>query len=54
MNDLQPLKFHRILVPVDESRPSHNSLAVAAGDSQGVGGYSGAGTRNRNGLWAEP
>ena len=31
MNDLQPLKFHRILVPVDESRPSHNSLAVAAG-----------------------
>lgn len=31
MNALQPLKFHRILVPVDESRPSHNSLAVAAG-----------------------
>ena len=31
MNDLQPLKFQRVLVPVDESRPSHNSLAVAAG-----------------------
>ena len=31
MNALQPLKFHRILVPVDESRPSQNSLAVAAG-----------------------
>jgi nucleotide-binding universal stress UspA family protein len=31
MNDLQPLEFHRILVPVDESQPSHNSLAVAAG-----------------------
>lgn len=31
MNELQPLKFHRILVPVDESRPSHNSLSVAAG-----------------------
>lgn len=31
MNALQPLKFNRILVPVDESRPSHNSLAVAAG-----------------------
>lgn len=31
MNELQPLKFHRILVPIDESRPSHNSLAVAAG-----------------------
>lgn len=31
MNALQPLKFHRILVPIDESRPSHNSLAVAAG-----------------------
>lgn len=31
MNALRPLKFHRILVPVDESRPSHNSLAVAAG-----------------------
>ncbi len=27
----QPLKFHRIMVPVDESRPSINSLAVAAG-----------------------
>ncbi len=31
MNALQPLKFHRILVPVDESKPSHNSLSVAAG-----------------------
>lgn len=31
MNALQPLKFRRILVPVDESRPSHNSLSVAAG-----------------------
>ncbi len=31
MNALQPLEFHRILVPVDESRPSHNSLSVAAG-----------------------
>lgn len=31
MNALQPLKFDRILVPVDDSRPSHNSLAVAAG-----------------------
>lgn len=31
MNALQPLRFNRILVPVDESRPSHNSLAVAAG-----------------------
>lgn len=31
MDALQPLKFHRILVPVDESRPSHNALAVAAG-----------------------
>lgn len=27
----QPLRFHRIMVPVDESRPSINSLAVAAG-----------------------
>ncbi len=31
MNDLQPLKFRRILVPIDESKPSHNSLSVAAG-----------------------
>ncbi|MGB3683644.1 MAG: universal stress protein [Rubrobacteraceae bacterium] len=31
MNALQPLKFRRILVPVDESRPSQNSLSVAAG-----------------------
>ena len=37
MNALQPLKFHRILVPVDESRPSHNSLAVAAGIARGSG-----------------
>lgn len=37
MNDLQPLKFHRILVPVDESRPSHNSLAVAAGLARASG-----------------
>lgn len=37
MNALQPLEFHRILVPVDESRPSHNSLAVAAGMARGSG-----------------
>jgi nucleotide-binding universal stress UspA family protein len=31
MTTLEPLRFRRILVPVDESRPSQNSLAVAAG-----------------------
>jgi hypothetical protein len=31
MSTLEPLRFKRILVPVDESRPSQNSLAVAAG-----------------------
>lgn len=31
MTELQPLKFHRILVPIDESKPSHNALSVAAG-----------------------
>jgi nucleotide-binding universal stress UspA family protein len=31
MTTLEPLRFKRILVPVDESQPSQNSLAVAAG-----------------------
>jgi nucleotide-binding universal stress UspA family protein len=31
MAALEPLKFRRIMVPIDESRPSQNSLAVAAG-----------------------
>jgi hypothetical protein len=31
MTTLEPLRFRRILVPVDESRPSQNALAVAAG-----------------------
>lgn len=37
MADLQPLEFRRILVPVDESRPSQNSLAVAAGLARASG-----------------
>ncbi len=37
MDTLQPLKFHRILVLVDESPPSMNSLAVAAGMARGAG-----------------
>jgi nucleotide-binding universal stress UspA family protein len=31
MTTLEPLRFKRILVPVDESKPSQNALAVAAG-----------------------
>ena len=31
MTTLEPLRFKRILVPVDESQPSQNALAVAAG-----------------------
>jgi nucleotide-binding universal stress UspA family protein len=31
MTTLEPLRFRQILVPVDESRPYQNSLAVAAG-----------------------
>ena len=31
MTTLEPLRFTRILVPVDESKPSQNALAVAAG-----------------------
>ena len=37
MTTLEPLRFRRILVPVDESRPSQNSLAVAAGLARGTG-----------------
>ena len=31
MTTLEPLRFKRILVSVDESKPSQNALAVAAG-----------------------
>ena len=31
MTALEPLRFRRVLVPVDESKPSQISLAVAAG-----------------------
>jgi nucleotide-binding universal stress UspA family protein len=34
---LESLRFRRILVPVDESRPSQNSLAVAAGLARETG-----------------
>jgi nucleotide-binding universal stress UspA family protein len=37
MTTLEPLRFRRILVPVDESRPSQNSLAVAAGLARETG-----------------
>jgi nucleotide-binding universal stress UspA family protein len=37
MTTLEPLRFKRILVPVDESRPSQNSLAVAAGLARETG-----------------
>ncbi len=37
MATLEPLRFRRILVPVDESRPSQNSLAVAAGLARETG-----------------
>jgi nucleotide-binding universal stress UspA family protein len=31
MTTLEPPRFERIMVPVDESKPSQNTLAVAAG-----------------------
>jgi nucleotide-binding universal stress UspA family protein len=37
MTTLEPQRFRRILVPVDESRPSQNSLAVAAGLARETG-----------------
>ena len=37
MTTLEPLRFRRILVPLDESRPSQNSLAVAAGLARETG-----------------
>jgi hypothetical protein len=37
MTTLEPLRFRRILVPGDESRPSQNSLAVAAGLARETG-----------------
>src|SRR3712207_2580587 len=37
MTTLEPLRFKRILGPVDESRPSQNSLAVAAGLARETG-----------------
>jgi nucleotide-binding universal stress UspA family protein len=37
MATLEPLRFRRIMVPVDESRPSQNSLAVAAGLARETG-----------------
>ncbi len=37
MSTLEPLRFKRILVPGDESRPSQNSLAVAAGLARETG-----------------
>ena len=37
MTMLEPLRFKRILVPVDESKPSQNSLAVAAGLARETG-----------------
>jgi nucleotide-binding universal stress UspA family protein len=37
MTTLEPLRFRRILVPVDESKPSQNSLAVAAGLAREAG-----------------
>ncbi len=37
MTTLEPLRFRRILVPVDESRPSQNALAVAAGLARETG-----------------
>jgi nucleotide-binding universal stress UspA family protein len=37
MNALEPLEFRRVLVPVDESAPSQNALAVAAGLAHSAG-----------------
>ncbi len=37
MTTLEPLRFRRIMVPVDESKPSQNSLAVAAGLARETG-----------------
>jgi nucleotide-binding universal stress UspA family protein len=37
MTALEPLRFRRILVPVDESKPSENALAVAAGLARETG-----------------
>ena len=37
MATLEPLRFRRIMVPVDESKPSQNSLAVAAGLARETG-----------------
>jgi nucleotide-binding universal stress UspA family protein len=34
---LEPLRFRRIMVPVDESKPSQNSLAVATGLARETG-----------------
>ncbi len=37
MATLEPLRFKRILVPIDESQPSQNSLAVAVGLARETG-----------------